>query len=68
MDHQIHSDEGKKQIAEENERAKAVAIAKSELIKVQELRDELEAVVEAMKEAKTLRIVQPIKGYMTNDS
>tara|TARA_B100000795_G_scaffold167547_1_gene126128 strand:- start:420 stop:953 length:534 start_codon:yes stop_codon:yes gene_type:complete len=68
MDHQILSDEGKKQIAEENERAKAVAIAKRELIKEQELRDELEAEEEAMKEANTLRIVQPIKGYMTNDS
>ena len=67
MDHQIFSDAGKKQMAEEDERAKAVAIAKRELIAEQELRDEQEAEEEAEREANKIHIVRPIEGYYKHD-
>ena len=67
MDNQIFSDAGKKQMAEEDERAKAVAIAKRELIAEQELRDEQEAEEEAEREANKIHIVRPIEGYYKHD-
>jgi len=45
-------------------RGEAVLIAKAELIEEQRLRDEQEAEQEAEREANTIKVIQPIKGYL----
>ena len=71
MGNKIISDAGEKQIAEEKERALAVAIAKKELIAEQELLAEEEAEIEAQEEAEReankIHIVRPIEGYYKHD-
>ena len=71
MGNGIISEAGEKQIAEEKERAKAVAIAKKELKAEQRVLDEIEAREEEMREAEieanTLKVVHPIKGYLKHD-
>jgi len=47
--------------------AKATKIAKAELRREQEILDEIEARDEAEKEANTINIVRPIKGYYKHD-
>ena len=45
-------------------RVEAVRIAKAQLIEEQRLRDEQEAEQEAEREANTIKVIQPIKGYL----